>query len=155
MAKRHWFSRSRGSRKIGFSIEEINDIVRVMDENRLAEVTFQEKNRKLSLKRATAEPAGVCAPATVEEPSTVSESSLTAITSPTVGIFYSSPAPDEPPFVTEGQLIEPDQVIALIETLKVMSEVRALSHGRVISIEARTGEMVEFGQTLVLCEDID
>ncbi|MHB8894302.1 MAG: acetyl-CoA carboxylase biotin carboxyl carrier protein [Candidatus Geothermincolia bacterium] len=155
MAEWHLPWKRRAPRKSGLSIEEINGIVRIMDENRLTEVTFQEKDRILAVKRGTADLVGTRPTPAVDVPRTTADDGLTAITSPTVGIFYSSAAPGEPAFIHEGQIVEPDQVIALIETLKVMSEVRSRICGRVVSIEAGDGELVEFGQTLVLCEEID
>ncbi|MCS7193007.1 MAG: hypothetical protein NZ937_08500, partial [Armatimonadetes bacterium] len=46
---------------------------------------------------------------------TVSEERLFHITAPLTGIFYSRPRPDAPPFVTVGSVVEPDQVVALVE----------------------------------------
>lgn len=143
----------RRSRQAGLSIEGLDDLVRLMDENLLTEVTVQDGNRTLALKRSTAEGAGDTeGEGTERHPD--AEDGLAAITSPTVGIFYGSPVPGQPPFVEEGQIIEPGQVVALIETLKVMSEVRSDVCGRVISIEARDGELVEFGKTLILCQEM-
>jgi biotin carboxyl carrier protein len=143
------------ARKAVPSIEELHDLVRIMDENLLTEVTVQEKGRKLAVKRAPAGPVERGGATEAGEPPTGGSDGLVAITSPAVGIFYSLLEPGAAPFVSEGQLVEPDQVIALIETLKVMSEVRSRIFGRVMSIEVGDGDMVEYGQTLMLCEEMD
>lgn len=137
------------------SLEELDGLVRVMDENRLTEVTVQEGDRKIAIKRRSNGAAGPGVSGGNSSPETMDSGGLTAITSPAVGIFYGSPVPGEPPFVSEGRVIEPEQVVALIETLKVMSEIRSAIHGRVLSVEVTDGDLVEFGQTLIICEEIE
>lgn len=74
------------------------------------------------------------------------------ITSPMVGIFYSSPSPQAPPFVKEGEHVEAGRVVALIEAMKVFNEITAPFSGRVIEVSAKSGDLVEVGQTLILIE---
>lgn len=155
MVKRRRIWRPLSPWKKGLSIEELDELVRIMDENRLTEVTVQEGGRKLALKRSSWNPAEAAVGTKGAEPEAGDTDGLSVITSPTVGIFYGSPAPGEPPFVIEGQIIKQEQVVALIETLKVMSEVRSGICGRVISIEVGDGELVEFGQPLMSCEEMD
>lgn len=146
-------------RKNGFSAEEIITMVNAMDENKLTEITLQERGRTLTIKRSQNSNHNHDDTITVTEkmPGKVEseEKTLKAITSPAVGIFHLSPNSGSAHFVSEGQVIEPGQVVGLIETLKVMSEVKSDSHGRVASIEVNNGDMVEFGQTLLLYEVTD
>ncbi|MBN1289389.1 MAG: hypothetical protein JXA49_07125 [Actinobacteria bacterium] len=146
-------------RKNGFSAEEIITMVNAMNENKLTEITLQERGRTLTIKRSQDSNNNNDSTITVSEktPDTVDQrdKTLKAITSPAVGIFHLSPNAGSAHFVSEGQVIEPGQVVGMIETLKVMSEVKSDSHGRVASIEVKNGDMVEFGQTLLLYEVID
>ena len=71
------------------------------------------------------------------------------ITAPLVGIFYRASAPGEEPFIKEGQQIKKGDVIGIIEAMKLMNEITATEDGVVLSIEAKDGEMVEYGKTLV------
>ncbi len=84
------------------------------------------------------------------EPSAPSPQSLgTPVTSPMAGVFYSTPSPSAPPFVREGDSVVAGQVVAIIEAMKVMNEITAPVSGKVTSIVARPGQLVEAGQPLL------
>ena len=72
-----------------------------------------------------------------------------AITAPLTGIFYGRPSPEKAAFVEEGQSVEPGQVVALIETMKLFNEVTAELRGEVTRITVTDGDLVEVGQPLV------
>ena len=80
------------------------------------------------------------------------EKKLHVIKSPLVGTFYRSPAPGAPPFVEEGDLVSPGQVLCIIEALKVMNEIESDVRGRVEKILVENGETVEYGQPLFLID---
>jgi acetyl-CoA carboxylase biotin carboxyl carrier protein len=70
------------------------------------------------------------------------------ITSPMVGTFYSSPSPDDPPFVKAGDKVEKGTVVCIIEAMKVMNEVKAPASGVVAEALIESGHPVEFGTKL-------
>jgi acetyl-CoA carboxylase biotin carboxyl carrier protein len=70
------------------------------------------------------------------------------VTSPMVGTFYSSPSPDDPPFVKVGDKIEKNTVVCIIEAMKVMNEVKAGVSGTVAEVLIESGHPVEFGTKL-------
>lgn len=76
------------------------------------------------------------------------DTDLVAITSPLSGVFYASPAPDEPPYVAEGDDVEAGQVVALVEAMKVFNEIHADVPGTIVKIGATAGELVQSGQVL-------
>jgi len=49
------------------------------------------------------------------------------ITSPMVGTLYRSPAPDAPPYVEVGSVVDEDTVVCIVEAMKVMNEIKAES----------------------------
>lgn len=67
------------------------------------------------------------------------------VTSPMVGTFYSTPSPEDPPFVKVGDKIEKSQVVCIIEAMKVMNEIKAGVSGTVLEILVENGQAVEFG----------
>lgn len=67
------------------------------------------------------------------------------ITSPMVGTFYSSPSPDEPPFVKVGDHVEEQTVVCIVEAMKVMNEVKAGMKGVIKEILIENGHPLEFG----------
>ncbi len=73
-----------------------------------------------------------------------------AITSPLVGIFYRTASPDSPPFVELGDTVEKNQVIGIIEAMKVFNEITADKSGVVIALPVATGALVHEGDPLVV-----
>jgi len=76
------------------------------------------------------------------------------LTSPFVGTFYRTPAPDQPPFVEVGQIIKKGQVLCIVEAMKLMNEIEAESAGKVAEILVENGQPVEFGQPLFRIEPV-
>ena len=85
-------------------------------------------------------------------PALPAEDKLVPIKSPMVGTFYRAPAPDARPYVEIGDVVEPGQVVCIIEAMKLMNEIEAEVKGKVVKIAAETGKPVEFGQALFLIE---
>jgi acetyl-CoA carboxylase biotin carboxyl carrier protein len=71
------------------------------------------------------------------------------VTSPMVGTFYRSPAPDEPPFCEVGDRIRTGQTVCIIEAMKLMNEIEAEVSGSVMEILVENGQPVEYGQPLM------
>lgn len=75
-----------------------------------------------------------------------------AIYAPMIGTFYRSPSPGAPPFVAVGDIIAEDTIVCVIEVMKVMSSIRAEQRGRISSILAEDGKLVQYNQPLFLIE---
>jgi len=73
-----------------------------------------------------------------------------AITSPLDGMFYLSPSPSEPAFVTIGQSVTPGQTIGLIEVMKCFYPVKfqGLSPAVIKSVKVASASAVGAGQVL-------
>ena len=76
------------------------------------------------------------------------------LTAPMVGTFYTAPSPKDAPFVVEGDMVEAGQTIGIIEAMKIMNEIEAEVAGRVKRILARDGQGVEYGQPLLVVEEV-
>ena len=74
------------------------------------------------------------------------------IKSPMVGTFYRSPSPSSPMFVEVGQHVKVGDVICIVEAMKMMNQIESDKAGRVVSVMAKNGEPVEFGQPLFIIE---
>jgi acetyl-CoA carboxylase biotin carboxyl carrier protein len=70
------------------------------------------------------------------------------VTSPMVGTFYASPAPDKPPFVTVGQAVKAGDTLGIIEAMKMFNPIEADASGTVLAIACESGQPVEFDQPL-------
>ena len=73
---------------------------------------------------------------------------LHTIKSPIVGTFYASASPGAPPFVKMGDLIQPGQVVCIIEAMKLMNEIEADVSGELVRALVENGQPVEYGQGL-------
>lgn len=154
-------------------INEIKDVaLELMDalaSKKLGEVAIELEGVKIKIKAAApapviaaapsaaAAPAASAAPAaaTAAETETAPADDLpagTQVKSPLVGTFYSSPSPDEPPFVLVGQEVREGDTLCIIEAMKVMNEIKAPCSGKVVRIMAQPGDMVEYNQLLCIIE---
>lgn len=77
---------------------------------------------------------------------------LVPITAPMVGTFYRAPKPDAPPFVAEGDAVEPGQAVCVIEAMKLFNEIQSEVRGRVAKILVENASPVEYGQLLMLVD---
>jgi acetyl-CoA carboxylase biotin carboxyl carrier protein len=95
-------------------------------------------------------PAGTGAPAAAAAPgSTAEEEPRVCVVAPMVGTFYRAAEPGATPFVEVGDLIEPGQVIGIVEAMKLMNQITAEHAGKVAEVLVGNGESVEFEQPLI------
>jgi acetyl-CoA carboxylase biotin carboxyl carrier protein len=78
-----------------------------------------------------------------------SRAGLHAVRAPLPGIFYRAPKPGAPPFVEVGDHVEPDTVVAILETMKLMNPVRAGASGAVADFAAANNEPAVQGAVLL------
>ena len=74
------------------------------------------------------------------------------VTSPMVGVAYTSSEPDAPPFITVGDNILAGDTLVLIEAMKVFNPIKSPKSGRVARIFITNGTPVEYGEPLVIIE---
>jgi acetyl-CoA carboxylase biotin carboxyl carrier protein len=145
---------------------ELRDILLTLNQTDIAELHFKTADFELNLKRAAAAPvaapvqlvqAAAPAPAIAASPPAEISPSTSApsldkyidVPSPIVGTFYSSPGPEESPFVEIGMKVRKGQVVCIIEAMKIMNEIEAEVGGEVIEILVQNGQPIEYGQPLM------
>jgi acetyl-CoA carboxylase biotin carboxyl carrier protein len=140
---------------------ELKKLALLMEENGLVELEVEGAGGRVRLVRArAAEPVlvpatGGAATATrVGRRDAESDGGTRAITSPMVGTFHRTAAPEAPVFVEVGDVVERGQVLCLIEAMKMMNEIEAEFRGRVVSIVVENGRPVEYGEPLFLIEPV-
>jgi oxaloacetate decarboxylase (Na+ extruding) subunit alpha len=142
--------------------ERIRELVRVVQETGIGEVTVEEAGMRVSVRRSedrTPVPVAAeapLAPVDEAEPAPVEPSSngLIRVEAPMVGTFYRAPQPGAPPFVEEGQAVGAGQTLCILEAMKLMNEVKADVDGIVRSIHVENAQPVEFGQLLFELEPV-
>jgi len=142
-------------------LQDVMKLLELMEARHLEEIEVEQGDVRIRLRKGGAPPVVVpiaAAPAPAANPQAVpaapeaekdAEANLIKITSPMVGTFYRAASPDAEPFINEGDHVTPEQVICIIEAMKVMNEIKAEREGDVVSILIENGESVEFGQPMV------
>jgi oxaloacetate decarboxylase (Na+ extruding) subunit alpha len=135
--------------------ERIREIVRIVQDTGIAEISVEEEGTRVSVRRTEeAAPIEATAAGSVElpeaqpgalEPST---DGIIRVEAPMVGTFYRAPQPGAPAFVEEGDAVAPGQTLCILEAMKLMNEVKAEIEGFVRAIHPQNGSAVEFGQAL-------
>jgi oxaloacetate decarboxylase alpha subunit len=143
------------------NLKEIKEMIRLMDENNLVEFEIEKNGLKLRLKKeskgeiTTHVERIVPAAAPKEEIPMVAREAprnVVEVKAPMVGTFYRAPAPDAPPFVEVGSVIEEGEVLCIIEAMKLMNEIKSEIKGKIVEIPVENGEPIEFGQVLFVVE---
>lgn len=140
--------------------DKIDELVEVMNEFGLESarsagadwsIEFSKKGpQEKTVIAATSDDSTPAAPAKRKSASkSASSPTGTPVTSPTTGIYYSSPNPGAPPFVKVDDVVEAGQVIGLIEAMKVFNEITATVSGRVSRVAAENGQLVQPGDPLI------
>ncbi len=96
-----------------------------------------------------AQPAGDAPPPPADS---VDVDLTNAVTSPMVGVVFTSSEPDNPPFVKVGDKVSDGQTLLLIEAMKVFNPITAPKAGQVAKILITNGAPVEFGEPLLILE---
>ena len=86
-------------------------------------------------------PAGTTVSASSSQEAGGTEATYT-ISSPMAGTFYRAPSPESDPFVTEGQVVVTGQVVCIIESMKMMHEIKALRGGKISRVCIENGNPV-------------
>jgi acetyl-CoA carboxylase biotin carboxyl carrier protein len=135
-------------------IKTIAKLAEVMTQHSLTKLEVQEGETSIRLAKESSnsvrtEPLQVGAPPVALEKPVESETNNAAqISAPMPGTFYTSPAPEMPPFVKEGDHISVGTVVCIVEAMKVMNEVKSELSGVVSKVLCDNASPVEFGQPL-------
>jgi acetyl-CoA carboxylase biotin carboxyl carrier protein len=151
---------AKQKKETNVDLKDIKAIVDLMEKNGLTAFEMEKGGFRIALsKGAVAGPVVSYAPAPVAAPAAPAAAAAPAeaaapaasgkeIPSPMVGTFYTAPSPESPPFVKAGQKVTPDTVVAIIEAMKVMNEIKAEVSGTITEVAAENGQPVQFGQAL-------
>jgi len=146
--------------------KEIEEMIKLMNENKLSELEIERNGLKIKLKKETSgiervvEEGGAKQKEAIHKIESSSQeeikkkANLIEITSPMVGTFYRAPSPEAPPFTDIDKIIKPGDIVCIIEAMKLMNEIKSEVKGKVIEICVDNGASVEYGQTLFKLEPI-
>ena len=131
----------------------LDEVKRALDHVRASDATEVEVARagfRLHVRRRP----GAARPTVAIEAPSESAPSGTPILAPLTGVFYRAASPTAAPYVSEGDLVQPDTVVGLIETMKIFNEVLAERRGRVREIVVQAGQLVQAGDRLMWIDEV-
>src|SRR5262245_40484773 len=146
--------------------DDVQEILRLLDASQFDELILETDRFKLTLRknqaggwtqeRQTLAKAHVSNPASsvasIEpgtQPAAAPVEGVTEIRPSIMGTFYRAPKPGAAPFVEVGSQVEPETVVGIIETMKLMNSVYAGVSGTVTEICAANGELVDAQRVLM------
>jgi acetyl-CoA carboxylase biotin carboxyl carrier protein len=145
-------------------VKRIENLANVLQDSSVGEIELTEGGTEIIIRRSAEGEEPVSTPqrqaqdaqAEVEtiRDRTAEEDRSVAIVAPLTGVFYLSPSPNLPPFVKVGDIIQLEQVVALIEAMKVFNEIRTEVAGRLTQIIAEGGLIVKKGDVLFRVEPL-
>ena len=153
-----------------FDVERIRQLVEMMKEHDLNEVSLKHGDRRIRLRRkdepapvvvsapaaapgvmpaVAAAPVPAAAPATPTPPAeAVDGDNISVVTSPMVGTFYSKPNPNAETYVKVGDHVEADTIVCVVEAMKMFNEIPAPISGKVVAVLVKNEEAVDVNKPL-------
>lgn len=155
-------------------IKDLKSLIKMVTETDVTEFDLENADEKIRIKRGVtpevihyqtpqqmapiqhAAPQQIAAVPFVAEaaPAPAAAEKGQTVTSPIVGTFYRSPAPDAAPYVEVGQVVEKGQVLCIIEAMKLMNEIEAEYRCKIVKICKENAQPVEFGEPLFVVEQL-
>jgi acetyl-CoA carboxylase biotin carboxyl carrier protein len=142
-------------------LARVEDLINILEGTTVSELELTEAGTEIIIRRqsgmmmvaaptqyASVGQVGVPVQPGVAAPASKEDASI-AIVAPLTGVYYSSPSPSSPPFVSLGDMVQVGQVVALVEAMKVFNEIQAETAGRVVAMVAPNGEVVQKGDALI------
>ncbi|WP_435978592.1 acetyl-CoA carboxylase biotin carboxyl carrier protein [Psychrobacter sp. DM4] len=135
-------------------IEKIRTLIALMEENELVNLEISSDDEHISLTRHYDTPVQpmMAAPAAGAMPIATPAADVKAgsvETSPMVGVFYSSPSPNDPPYAKVGQKVQAGDTLGIIEAMKIMNPLEATQSGVIDEILVANSDVVQFGQPVI------
>ena len=144
--------------------DRLREIIRVVQESGISEVTIEEGEMRVTVRRTDEGGEGPVLPLPVptapvhedpDGPTEPPQNDVIRIESPMVGTFYRAPQPDADPFVEEGDTVEAGQTLCILEAMKLMNEVKAESEGVVRRVCVENAAPVQYGDLLFELEPLN
>jgi acetyl-CoA carboxylase biotin carboxyl carrier protein len=152
------------------TLDEIKQILDLVREHELSEFELEQEGVKLRVrKKGHDAPTLMMSPAQLPMPmahaglpaaahaGTAADAApaadadgleLAVVKSPIVGTFYRSPEPSAPAFVNVGDTVRKNQVLCLIEAMKLMNEIVSEYDGEIVQVFVENGQPVQYGERL-------
>jgi acetyl-CoA carboxylase biotin carboxyl carrier protein len=133
---------------VPLSDDDVREILRLIDESDVGELSVEGPAFSLYVRRAHDEPEPAPVPVVAGASGAAASDELHTVASPMLGTFYRAQAPGAEPFVDVGTRVEPDTIVCLIEVMKMMNSVPAGVAGTIVEVCAENAQLVDDGAPL-------
>jgi acetyl-CoA carboxylase biotin carboxyl carrier protein len=130
-------------------LEAVRQVVAAVRSSDVTELELASGEFSVRIRR---EPVAAECAARAYGPGQDDDTGVHRVVAPFTGVFYRSPTPSARAYVVEGDWVDADAVIGLLETMKIFNEVTADVSARIIRYAADNGQLVHAGDALVLLE---
>jgi acetyl-CoA carboxylase biotin carboxyl carrier protein len=137
-------------------LRKIKKLIELVEESAIEEleVANGDESIRIVLPRGNQIAAGAAAvttstPAAAAVPAAVPAAGAgMSVQAPMAGTFYRAPHPEAPPFVEVGQQVSAGDVLCIIESMKMMHEIRAAQDGVVAQVCVDNAQPIGTGDLL-------
>ena len=135
-------------------LRKVKKLIELAQEAGLAELEVSSGDQSVRISMAVAKPTvgeAKMTPQANPEPQAAPAalgSDKTVVPTPMAGTFYQAPNPEAAPFVQIGDVVQPGQVLCIVESMKMMHEIKAPSGGTVSAVLAANGQPISTGDPL-------
>lgn len=151
-------------------LKEVEKLIRLVEQSDIAELEWEKNKERIRIRKsmpmeaisyaphvqsmppAAAKPSSGVADQATASGAKAESSRNKEVLSPFVGTFYSSPSPDAARYVEVGQRVKKGDVLCIVEAMKIMNEIEAEFAGKIVSMLAKDGQPVQYGQALFQIE---
>ncbi len=155
----------KGNAPMNLNVQEIRELMADLEKSSLRDIAISDGDFSLHLSKneqAATPAAPVAAPAAAPAAPSVTNNVSAApvasepaapaagkeIKAPMVGTVYLKPKPDEPDFKSVGDKVEKGETVAIIEAMKLMTEIKADVSGTISEILVENEEVVDYDKPL-------
>ncbi len=136
-------------------IRKVKKLIEMMEESDISEIEIKEGDDSVRISRG-----GLVVPVSevrlpvhntmVDRLKSAADKPLIGhvVGAPMVGTFYLAPSPSSPPFVEVGDVVREGETLCIIESMKMMNQIKAEQAGKIEAILVGNEEPVEFDQPL-------
>tara|TARA_A100000164_G_C21684571_1_gene665974 strand:- start:338 stop:814 length:477 start_codon:yes stop_codon:yes gene_type:complete len=155
------------SPKSDIDLELVHTLAELLKETGLNEIEFGRDGLKIRVAKSSINTNETAEPIPPEISSTATEVAFSdlvqnagasapdhpgTIKSPMVGVIYTAPEPNSPPFIRLGDEVVEGQTLFLIEAMKVFNPITSKKTGKITRIFVDTETPVEFDEPLAIIE---
>lgn len=132
-------------------LRKIKKLIDLAEASGLAELEVRTADETVRIvrSRGAAPPAGTSEGDAALSRRVAADVAGVAVRAPMAGTFYAAPEPGAEPFVREGQSVRPGDVLCIIESMKMLNEIRAEQGGICTAVAVANGQAVGAGDVLM------